>query len=186
MAKVAVEALGWREVDVNDDIGNAVVDGYVFHFQTEVGGNVLNVLEDEIVNDLPYGKEEVQVQVNDKGVVKVAINAPIQVDSITPDVELLELKDVKDMLRTQLPAYIPIYREEYEKQVDEQISVSDFKGTYLQLMYGRINDPENPLHFTYVPVWELTGYFDRVKLVKFYMNAIDGSYVTLDFQQLLY
>ena len=125
--------------------------------------------------------EKAVVEVNDKGIVKVRIDAPIQVDSITPDVELLGMEDVKDMLQTQLPAYIQAYMEAYEEYTEEKPSVNNFRGTYLQLLYGRINDPGNPEHFTYVPVWELTGYFDRVDMVKFYVNGIDGSYITLEY-----
>lgn len=180
MAKVIARPLGWRDSD--DDSGyGSVKDGYVFYFQTEVGGNILHVFEDEFREELPYGKEEVQVQINDKGVVKVVINYPVQVENITPDVKLLEFKDVKDVLKTQLPDYISMYMEAYEKWVEEKPSVGNFRGTYLQLLYGRISDPEDAWHFTYVPVWELTGYFDRVNLARFYINAIDGSYVTLDF-----
>ena len=184
MVKVSARDLVWMGVDMNDNSWDAdsIADGYVFNFQTGVDGNVLDVFEDEIRNDLPYGKEEIQVQVNDKGIVKVIINYPIQVGSITPNVKLLELEDVKDMLQTQLPTYISMYVEGYEKSREEEPSINNFRGTYLQLLYGRINDPEDPRHFTYVPVWELTGYFDRVDMVKFYVNGIDGSYITLDFR----
>lgn len=173
--------LAWKEVDTDDK--GSVINGYIFNFNTGMDGNVLNTFEglNPLEDDEAYGAEVVQVQVTDKGVARVLLKDPIQVDSVTPDIKLLEIDDMKDMFKTQIPSLISTYMKAYEEWTEDAPLVDEFRGTSLQLIYFRIDNPENPKNFTYVPVWELTGYFNRVNMVKFYMNAIDGSYITLDF-----
>lgn len=199
MVKTSVSGLAWKDVDSNERIGS-VVNGYVFYFQTGVEGNILNTIKEALV-DLDYGEEMVQVQVADKGVVRVIMDAPIQVDSITPDVKLLELKDIEDILRTQMPSYVEEYQRIYDERYQEYLEgleekersllrededekenaplVNGFKGTYLQRVYCRINNPQKEWHYTFIPAWELTGFNGEKELVRLYINAIDGGFITL-------
>lgn len=68
MIKTEVKGLAWKEMGTS--YRKSVIDGYIFWFQTGAEGNIFHVLGSKLDHNLPYGREMVQVQVNDKGIEK--------------------------------------------------------------------------------------------------------------------
>lgn len=206
MARVGMQPLSWRDIDGRDST-EELINGYVFYFQTAVDGNILQTLENP-VEELDYGRESVQVQVTDKGVVRVMMDAPIQVDRVTPGVKVLGFQDIKEMLRTQMAFYIQEWRDQiFEKNMElyeiykkegrltdknqgqeefarerDVFLESGFNGTSLQRIYCRINDPLQRLHYNFLPVYELTGVDGEGQVHRLFVNAVDGSFIAFSGQ----
>ena len=165
MVETSGDDLVWTD---NPDLPAGILEGYRFFLKTGMNGVPFSNK-----GALPsvIGEDFAEVCVTDKGVVALRLNSPIEVKSITPDVQLLDFEDIKDMLRTQMADYI---REiiQYEDRV-----LLDSFGQYgndieirkMELCYCRMESPEKKGEYAYVPAWNLDDFM--------VINAIDGSFI---------
>lgn len=166
VVKTSEEDILWTD-DTNAQTG--ILDGYRFFFQAGIDGIVFSN-----AGAMPssVGEAFEEVCVTDRGVVAFRLNSPIEVKSITPDVELLDFQDVKDMLRTQMAGYIKeIMRYEKLDGITEFFSHygAEIQIKKMELCYCRLEAPEKEGEYSYVPAWNLHDFM--------VINAIDGSFI---------
>lgn len=175
---------------VNEDSATEdwCVNGYVFCFDLGVDGtsfvscgteeDYYNFGENVDQNVLCSMEARLQVYVTDKGVIRVIADNPMEIISVSENVELLPLDTVKSIMKETL---------------SEQWKALGFwtGGGYgnrfeeMELLYFRISDKENPGSYSYVPAWRLsavTRYPTSGKIsidIPVLINAIDGSFINI-------
>ena len=168
MVETSSEDMVWTD---NPDSQAGILEGYRFFLKTGMKGVTFS---GQGAYPSPDEKDFAEVCVSGGGVVALRLNAPLEVKSITPDVKLLDFKDIQDMLRTQMADYIKeIIR--YEKQEGHTDPFAQFGNEIeierIELCYCRLEDPEKEGEFAYVPAWKLNNLM--------LMNAIDGSFIAV-------
>lgn len=118
------------------------------------------------------------VYVTDKGVIYLEAYNPVEVEAVSQPVRLLPLATVQEIMRTQVTEHFDSFhfRDIYQL-------------TRMELIYFRMSDRENAGHYSYIPVWRLSEYWDYL-LAEDYntmsirnevmVNAVDGSIVSFE------
>ncbi|MCI7106479.1 MAG: DUF6034 family protein [Agathobacter sp.] len=116
----------------------------------------------------------IALSIMDEGVIGMELCCPIEITSVTKDVELLSMENIQTIMRNELTEHIDQY--------PSLESVNYY--TNMELIYFRIRDEEKKGYYSYVPVWRLSVQFEdedgnqqmeRAVLV----NAIDGGVIYL-------
>ena len=156
-------------------------DGWMFSFAAgadEVAFDSFGVEGEDIYR---VGKEEYQaekkyslycsmnVYVTERGVIEVNYYYPIDVQSVTPGVKLLSLKDIKEIVKNNMDEYAGFYIEKGKGLVGA------IRFTYMELVYYRLSDPDHADRFTYIPAWRLRR--DGNQQLYYIVNAMDGSVI---------
>lgn len=166
MVETSVSDMVWTN---DPDSQAGILEGYRFFFKTGMDGVPFS---NKGASSSPIGEDSVEVCVAEDGVVAFRLNSPIEVKSITPDVQLLDLEDIKDMLRTQTAEYIKeiIRYDKYDTAMDFFSRYgSEIQIKKMELCYCRLENPEKKGEYTYVPAWSLDNFM--------VINAIDGSFI---------
>ena len=184
------EPLSWWK-GVRSGVSEAyyLSDGYIFYF--DVGVDSVSFpqfgtqqtdwnfrkLKKETEEPQYFMKSQIEVYVNDKGVIGMRAYNPIETVSVSEGVDLLQLDVVKRIIREQLTEHFKDFR----------FKVGSFDGEKfiqferLELIYFRVRDKENVGYYSYIPVWRLSGLTDISSLKYFanpvLINAIDGSVI---------
>lgn len=148
----------------------AGADGVAFDsFGTE-GDSVYRVGNEEYPakKNYPLGCS-MEIYVTDRGVIEAGYYSPIEIQSVTPGVKLLPLKDIKEIVRSSMGEYAQFYIDKGKKLVGA------IRFTYMELVYYRLDDPDDKNKFTYIPAWRLRRSGDQQ--LYYIVNAIDGSVI---------
>lgn len=168
---------------------NYFSDGYIFYFDagvdtvsftqfgTQQTDRNFRKLKKESEEPQYFLKAQIEVYVNDKGVIGMRAYNPVETVSISEGVDLLSLDAVKGIIKDQVTNHYKDFRF--------KVGVSD-SGKYvhfgrLELIYFRIRNKENAGNYSYIPVWRLSGGYDSdyPKYLEnpVLINAIDGSVI---------
>ena len=157
--------------------GEYFADGWAFSFSAgvdDVAFDSFGVEGDDIYR---VGKEEypakkkyslycsMEIYVTERGVIEVSCQTPIEIQSVTPGVKLLPLKEIKGIVKE--------YAEFYIDKGKGLVGAINF--TYMELVYYRMDDPGNEDCFTYIPAWRLRKSGNQQ--LYYIVNAIDGSLI---------
>ena len=174
------EPLGWwNGLDSGNDEAAYVADGYVFRFDAGIDSVSFTRYgtqeTDRYFSDNKKGAKEIrysmnaclEVYINDKGVIGMRAQNPIEMTGKSDEVGLLPIKEIQEIIKGEL-----------EHDFDWG------KKEKMELIYFRIRDKENEGNFSYVPVWRLLdvwfsdgdgypiAYGDQILV-----NAIDGTVI---------
>ena len=110
------------------------------------------------------------VYVTDKGVIQASWFNPIEVISITPDVKLLLIDNIKKIVKDGLGGLADyLSRNGFFAGMNPTI-----KFNRMDLVYYRVSDPKDEERFTYIPAWKLRSNTGEMPF-GFVVNAMDGS-----------
>lgn len=117
----------------------------------------------------------VTAYVTDEGVCLLEIQNPVGIVSVTADVKLISLKNIKDILRN---AFV----EEPDSFGFSTAEETTLSFNAMELIHLRIRDGEKENYYSYVPVWRLSyRYSDNNGEIRIrnpvFINAIDGSVI---------
>ncbi len=172
----------WNGMDTGNDEADYVADGYVLFFDAGIDSMSFTRYgtqeTDRFFSDKKEGAEEIQysmnarleVYINDKGIVGMRAQNPIEMLGKSEGVELLPIKEIQEIIKGEI----------------ELGSSKSYTGTNdkMELIYLRIRDKEQEGYFSYVPAWRLSevwftdvggypiGYSNQLLI-----NAIDGSVI---------
>ena len=91
----------------------------------------------------------IALSIMDEGVIGMELCCPIEITSVTKDVELLSMENIQTIMRNELTEHIDQY--------PSLESVNYY--TNMELIYFRIRDEEKKGYYSYVPVWRLSASF---------------------------
>ena len=185
------EPLGWwKGTDFGSDWRvNYLPDGYIIYFDagiesvsfpqfgTQQTDRYFRRLKKETEEPQYFLKAQIEVYVNDKGVIGMRAYNPIETVSVSEGVDLLPLDAVKGIIKEQVTNHYKDFRF--------KVSASDGEKYIhfgrLELIYFRVKNKENAGNYSYIPVWRLSGGFesDYPKYLEnpILINAIDGSVI---------
>ena len=161
--------------------GERFADGWSFSFAAgvdDVAFDSFGVEGDDIYR---VGHEEYQAEkkyslycsmnicVTDRGVIEANYYNPIEIQSVTPGVKLLSLKNIKQIIRNSMGEYAGFFIDKGKRLVGA------IRFSYLELVYYRLSDPDNEDRFTYIPAWRLRR--DGNQQLYYIVNAMDGSVI---------
>lgn len=109
------------------------------------------------------------IQITDQGIIRLEYYAPVEVQSVTPEVKLLPLKDIKEIIKNGMGGYAQFCLDRSKGLM------SAVRFNYMELVYYRMSDPEDENRFTYVPAWRLRKGGSEGQQLYYIVNAIDGS-----------
>ncbi len=164
-------------------------DGYVFYYDAGLDGVsfVRPGTETDYQNYYDKKKESepqrystcarMTVYVNGKGIVFAEAQCPIETVSVSDNVELLALEDVRNIIKKEVTENFGKFRFRYTSE--------EWLVTFnaMELIYFRVRDKENPGYYSYVPTWRLGEAYPDDKLARTFIdnwvliNAIDGSVI---------
>ncbi len=178
--------LSWEK-----DLGETLdcYDGYVFYYDAGLDGIsfVRPGTESDYQNYDDKKKEseperysmdaQMTIYVNEKGIIYVNAQNPVEFVSVSDNVELLTLDDVRSIIKEEVTENFGKFRFRYTSQ--------DWLVTFnaMELIYFRVRDKENPGYYSYVPTWRLGDIFRidaEVATITnnwVLINAIDGSVI---------
>lgn len=174
------EPLGWwNGKDTKRDEVDYVADGYVFIFDAGIDSVSFTRYgtqeTDQYFSDKKKGSEEIrysmkarlEVYINDKGIIAMRAQNPIETIGVSEEVEMLPIKVIQEIVKEQI-----------------ELETSYFVRDRMELIYLRIRDKEHEGYFSYVPVWRLEDVWfhdgDGYAIAyanQLLINAIDGSVV---------
>jgi hypothetical protein len=129
---------------------------------TEVDGK--EVVEEHENNE--YSRQcYLTVEVTDDGVVQVEWYNPLEILSATDSVKLLPFERIKDAVKNEMKEYALYYYNRKKRHVSFD---------RMQLVYYRLDSPDEKDRFTYVPAWVL---WSKSSAAAYFVNAMDGSII---------
>lgn len=163
------------------DPDESFADGWVFHYAPGVDGVSFPSFGIEAdyqteAGDVTYKGYplncRIQVSVTDKGVIHAIWFNPVEVLSVTPDVKLLPVDNIKNIIKEDIGVLVDYLSENgFFAGMNEPV----INFNRMDLIYYRVSDPKDKERFTYVPAWKLRrNTNDRIPF-SFVVNAMDGS-----------
>lgn len=180
------EVISITDTEETDDWG---VNGYVFYF--DLGLDDVSFVQYGIEDDyfdwtVNTGENEekvyslksvLQIYITDTGIIKAVVDNPVEITSVSENVELLPLDTVKEIIKKETNTQWETFRFNvhymyYPMDMNE-----------MELIYFRIRDKDNPGKYSYVPAWRLAsvlkeeashGIDIRYPVL---INAIDGTVI---------
>ncbi len=148
----------------------AGTDGVAFDSFGVEGDSVYRIGEEEYPAAKKYSLNcNMHVFVTERGVIEAVYFSPVESQTVTPGVKLLSLKDIKEIVKNNMQEYAQFYIDKGKKKV------GSIRFNYLELVYYRLDDPDNENRFTYIPAWRLRKNGDQQ--LYFIVNAMDGSVI---------
>ena len=123
----------------------------------------------------------ITLDVTEQGVIQASISAPLKILSETKNVNLLPLKNVKEIMKESMEDFMNQYFERAKKmRYKNWDHVVRHSFDKLELAYFRIPKEEGNNVFSYVPVWRLMNDSGGASPTMILMvNAIDGTVIDL-------
>lgn len=148
----------------------AGTDGLAFDSFGVEGGSVYRIGDEEFPATKKYSLNcNMHVFVTERGVIGAEYYSPVEMQTVTPGVKLLSLKDIKEIVKNNMQEYAQFYIDKGKKKA------GPIRFNYLELVYYRLDDPDNENQFTYIPAWRLRKNGDQQ--LYFIVNAMDGSVI---------
>ena len=163
-------------------------DGYVFYYDVGVD-DISFVTPGKAEQYQNYQKKKesepqrysmnarMEVYVNDKGILYLNAQNPVEITGVSEDARFLALEDIQGVIKEEITEHFGDFRFHYSSE-DWLI-----KFNQMELIYFRVRDKENNGHYSYVPAWRL-GYvlnFEESNMKSIdnavLINAIDGSVI---------
>lgn len=182
----------WGDVDVQ-----YLLNGYIFYF--DAGIDSMSFLQFGSQETDGYFREkkkkseesqysmraQMEVYVNDKGVIRMRAYNPIETLTISEGVDLLPLDVVKEIIMEQVSGQFEKFRfkftdgaailDEIKQMEYEFVNLTD----KMELIYFRVRNKKNVGYYSYIPAWRLSGtHYSSGKIEnQILINAIDGSVI---------
>lgn len=151
------------------ELSQRVKDGYVFHYGQEW---------ETWTSDGEPQVSEIRVSINDTGIINMVIENPMELVSVTEDVDLLSLESVQRIMRNELMEHTQDYLNYLvETEECEEIMLNYM---YMELMFFWMEDTNNKGFYSFIPVWKLSGPEMESDWKPVWINAIDGSVINLE------
>lgn len=180
--QVCYDARGavWYRLEIDE--GNLLMDseelvyGYTFTYGTGVDGVAFSQFGGESNYDIDYEKvteatydwgAAAVITVTDEGIVRVSIQYPVTINTVSDQVNLLPLETIQNIMKDEVVNNTAAY--------DGLESHDKFDS--LDLIYFRIRDDEHEGCYSYVPAWRLSASEDHYYYHPVLVNAIDGSVI---------
>ncbi|MDE7063686.1 MAG: hypothetical protein K2O73_10675 [Lachnospiraceae bacterium] len=158
----------WEESEGND---RRYVHGYSFVYGVGIDGSAL--LEPDYDqwmygdSELPLFASTISLYVTEDGIIAMDWDHPLTVQNITPQVELLPLEDIQNIMENEA------------KEHTDQYNFNDYRySNAMDLIYFRVRDKETEGSYSYIPAWRLSQKGEYC-YHPIFINAIDGSVIYL-------
>lgn len=180
MTPFCVHPLLWITYDeeAENGIGAEERNGYVIELSRSIGGVPADIMEyfawNATTSVLHYSTEQVEVALTDDRVIDVVYNGMMTEGTAEGPVKILNMEQIKD-----------VFRQEIVKDPEN----GDIRWRDLSLKYVRMNNPDNPDGFRYIPVWCLSERYpgdamnstiQTITSPYIMINAMDGSRIDLE------
>ena len=140
--------------DISEDPDESFADGWVFHYAPGVDGVSFPSFGVEAEYGTALGVVtykgyplncDIQVSVTDKGVIHAIWFNPVEVVSVTPDVKLLPINNIKNIVKEDMGVLA-----DYLSENGFFLGMSSPSITYnrMDLVYYRVSDPKDEERFT--------------------------------------
>lgn len=155
---------------------NTTADGYIFSYGTGVNGEAFcedfdytrydSLWQDQDALENGYSEaDRAQIAVNDAGTIQIELTAPVTIEKITDQVELLSLDNIKEIIKDEVMTNPDAYTLVEHKY---------FNG--LKLGYAKIKNDSDAGSCSYVPAWCFYAKGgNEVDYHPVFVNAIDGT-----------
>ena len=180
MTPFCVYPLLWTTYDeeAENGIGTEERNGYVIELSRSIEGVPADIMRyfewNATTSVLHYSIEQVEVALTDDRVIDVFYDGMMTEGTAEGPVKILNMEQIKD-----------VFRQEIAKNPENE----DIQWRDLSLKYVRMNNPDNPDGFRYIPVWCLSQEYqeDTIKSTIWtstspyiMINAMDGSRIDLE------
>lgn len=173
------------------------LNGYIFYF--DAGVDAMSFLQFGSQETDGYFREkkkkseesqysmraQMEVYVNDKGVIRMRAYNPIETLTISEGVDLLPMDVVKEIVMEQVSGQFEKFRFKFTDgaAIPDEIKQTEYEFVNLtdkmELIYFRVRNKADRGYYSYIPVWRLSGiHYVSGKLEnQILINAIDGSVI---------